>query len=135
MRLCPALDRAPGEGVAINRIVEIGDRLRVIAFALIDEAPRMEGLGAFRIEPDRKIEIGARGVEIALNPLEIGAAEIGRRMIWVGRDGGVEWSMAGFGAVDLAIGERAICQRRGVGRYFDCLVEIGDHLGDLPIFA
>ena len=43
------------ERVAINRIVEIGDRLNVVALALIDETAGVIGLGALGVQPDRLI--------------------------------------------------------------------------------
>ncbi len=102
------------EGIAVDGIAEIGDRLLMIAFALIDQAASMEGLRVFRIEADRLVEIGACLDELALLAQQIGAAEIGRRMVRIDRDRLIEIRQRRVVLIYLPIGERAIGQRGGI---------------------
>ena len=60
------LIRSAREGVPVDRIVEIGDRLRMIALALVNQPARVESLRALRIERDLLIEIGERFRQMAL---------------------------------------------------------------------
>src|ERR1700722_11902426 len=72
-----------GKRIAIDCIVEVGYGLRVIAFALVDQAAGVKGLGVFGIESDRLIEIGARFGQVAFLAQEVGAAEIGWGVIGI----------------------------------------------------
>ena len=89
----------------------------------------MKGLGIFGIELDRLVEIGPRLVELALNAQKIGAAEIGRRVVGIGRHGAVEIGQRRVVAVDLTISERPIGEGGRIARSeLDRLAEIGDRL-------
>src|SRR3984893_8141128 len=127
--LRPGLVGCSGERIAINCVVEVGDRLLMQAFALIDQTPGVKGLGTFWIELDRLVEIGPGLVELALNAQKIGAAEIGWRVVGIGRHGAVEIGQRRVVAVDLTISERPIGQGgRTAGSELDRLAEIGDRL-------
>ena len=75
----------------------------------------------------------SRLIQIALRAQQIGAADIGRRVIGIGRDGAVEINSREIVAAALAIGQRAI----GVGREIigiepDRLGEVVHRLLEMP---
>ena len=69
------------ERVAVDGVVEIGDRLHAVALPLIDEPARVIGLRVLGLQPDRRVEVGHRVVEMALRAQQIAAPEIGRRVV------------------------------------------------------
>src|SRR5271165_1497519 len=73
--LAARLVRSGGKRIAINGIVEIRDRLRMLALALIDQATGMKGLGALRIEFDRRVEVAQGRAEISLGAEQISASQ------------------------------------------------------------
>ena len=79
--LAAGLIRRARERVTINRIVEIGDRLNVIALTLIDQAARMIGLRAFRIQADRLVEVVERAGDSRRACARDSAAEIRGRVV------------------------------------------------------
>ena len=108
----------------------------MLALRLIQQSAIVEGLGIFRPQRDRLVEILQRLVVAALLTVDDAAAQISRRIRGIDRQGLVVVGKRQIELVDLAVDKRAIgIGLRIIGIETDRFVEIGQRLFSAAGFA